>query len=225
MMVGLGLLLLPGHPFSARAVAPGAAGGRAIGGSMERSSTRVSEILAQVSRGEKRAADELLPLVYDELRRLAQYRMSRLGPNQTLQATALVHEAYMRVVGDQDPGWDSRGHFFGAAAQAMRNILVERARRRGRIKHGGGLRRANIDEAALGGDERDDAEILALDEGLTRLEQEDARKGRIVMLRYFGGLSMDEIAELMQVSTRTVEREWRFARAWLRRELSAGEGA
>ena len=181
--------------------------------------SEVTRILETIENGNQQAAEELLPLVYDELRRLAQYRMSRLAPGQTLQATALVHEAYMRVVGGEDPGWDSRAHFFGAAAQAMRNIVVDRARRRGRIKHGGGFKRVDLNEATLGG-EQDAGDVLALDEALKQLEQTDARKGRIVTLRYFGGLAMDEIASLLDVSTRTIEREWRFARAWLRRELS-----
>lgn len=184
-----------------------------------KSSEHVTQLLLRVSEGDKQAASELLPLVYDELRRLAQYRMARLAPGQTLQATALVHEAYMRVVGSEDPGWDSRAHFFGAAAQAMRNIVVDRARRRGRIKHGGGMKRVDLHEATMGG-EQDAGEVLALDEALKQLEQTDERKGRIVTLRYFGGLAMDEIATLLNVSTRTIEREWRFARAWLRRELS-----
>ncbi len=185
----------------------------------EQTPNRLSEIIEAVRAGRKQPGEELLPAVYDELRRLAQHRMSRLPPGQTLQATALVHEAYMRVVGKGDPGWDSRGHFFGAAAQAMRNILVERARRRSRIKHGGDRKRVEFGEQSVGMD-IGDAEILALDEALKKLEANDERKARIVSLRYFAGLNNDEVAEVLQSSTRTVEREWRFAKAWLAKELA-----
>jgi RNA polymerase sigma factor (TIGR02999 family) len=181
----------------------------------------VTRLLDAAQAGAKDAARDLLPLVYDELRKLARFRLGRLPAGQTLQATALVHEAYMRLVGHEDPRWDSRGHFFAAAAQAMRNIMVERARRRGRYKHGAGRRRVELDGAAITLAESN-ADVLAIDEALVKLEQQDERKGRIVMLRFFAGLAMEEIAELLGVSTRTVEREWRFARAWLSREM-AGE--
>ena len=179
---------------------------------------RITQLLEAAKAGNRNAASDLLPLVYEELRKLAAARMARLPAGQTLQATALVHEAYMRVVGGEDPGWDSRAHFFGAAAQAMRNILVDRARRKGRIKHGGELQRVEYDEGALGM-RQTGVDVLALDEALQRLETFDARKARIVSLRCFAGLSVEEISDLFQVSSRTIEREWRFARAWLAREL------
>ena len=165
-------------------------------------------------------ADELLPLVYDELRALAQARMAHEMPGQTIQATALVHEAYLRLVGEQDPGWNGRGHFFGAAALAMRRILVEAARRRGRIKRGGDRRRVSIDDAdAQAAIEPPDDDVLAVDEAVRRLEQEDPRKGRIVNLRYFAGLTAEETARVLGVSVGTVERDWRFIKAWLQEEL------
>lgn len=184
--------------------------------------SRVTLLLRSASRGDRQAAEEVLPLVYDELRKLAQRRLAHIPPGQTLQATALVHEAYLRVVGDTDPGWEGRGHFFGAAAQAMRDILVERARRKGRIKHGGDRRRVELNDEAVTLDDPG-LDILALDEALKKLEALDARKARIVSLRYFTGLSIEEIAEVTELSTRSVERDWRFARAWLSRELGTGE--
>lgn len=184
--------------------------------------SRVTLLLKSASRGDRQAAEEVLPLVYDELRKLAQRRLAHIPPGQTLQATALVHEAYLRVVGDTDPGWEGRGHFFGAAAQAMRDILVERARRKGRIKHGGNRRRVELNDEAVTLDDPG-LDILALDEALKKLEALDARKARIVSLRYFTGLSIEEIAEVTELSTRSVERDWRFARAWLSRELGSGE--
>ncbi len=187
--------------------------------------TRVTMLLNAASQGDRDAAREVLPLVYDELRKLAQRRLAHVPPGQTLQATALVHEAYLRVVGDTDPGWQGRGHFFGAAAQAMRDILVERARRRDRIKHGGGRKRVELSDDAVSIDDPG-LDMIALDEALKSLEATDPRKARIVMLRFFTGLSIEEIAELLEVSSRTVEREWRFTRAWLSKELaSPGSGA
>ncbi|RMF81738.1 MAG: sigma-70 family RNA polymerase sigma factor [Planctomycetota bacterium] len=183
---------------------------------------RITQLLDAAKAGDRSAARDLLPLVYEELRKLAAARMARLPAGQTLQATALVHEAYIRVVGESDPGWDSRAHFFGAAARAMRNILVDRARRKGRVRHGGDLKRVEYDEGALGM-QRTSVDVLALDEALARLEASDARKAQIVSLRCFAGLSVDEIAQLLQVSSRTIERDWRFARAWLARELGEDE--
>ena len=191
------------------------------------SDTEVSRLLEAVTEG-RRSAEALLPSVYEELRALARSRLLRERPGQTLQATALVHEAYLRVVGEADPGWNGRGHFFGAAALAMRRILVEQARRKGRARHGGGQRRTRV-ERTDGADaghlviEPPGADVLAVDEAVRRLEAEDPRKGQIVNLRWFAGLTAPETAEALGVSVGTVEREWRFIRAWLRTEL-AGDG-
>ncbi len=179
----------------------------------------MTQLLSAAGGGDSDAAAELLPLVYAELRRLASAYLGRSPPGQTLQPTALVHEAYLRLVGNIDPGWHGRGHFFGAAAQAMRQILVDRARAKASLKRGGGMRRvapANL-QAPLDAPAED---LLALDEVLTRLEQEDPRKHQIVMLRFFAGLTAEQTAEVTGASLRTVERDWQFARAWLRAELT-----
>ena len=169
-----------------------------------------------------RAAQDLLPLVYDELRVLARARLKRVPPGQTLQPTALVHEAYLRLVGSEDPGWDGRGHFFAAAAQAMRDILVEHARRKMAKKRGGDRRRVAAEEAepTL---EPPSEDVLAIDEAIKRLEQDDPRKGQIVNLRYFARLTTAETAVALGVSVGTIEREWRYIRAWLQRELTKGD--
>jgi RNA polymerase sigma factor (TIGR02999 family) len=167
----------------------------------------------------QRAAAELLPLLYDELKALAKSRMERELPGQTLQATALVHEAYLRLVGERDPGWNGRGHFFGAAAEAMRRILIERARGRGRVKRGGGRERVELTEVATL-DGEPSVDVLALDEALTRLAEHDERKARVVNLRHFAGLSLEDTAFALDVSLATVKSDWSFARAWLHRELS-----
>ena len=161
-------------------------------------------------------AAALLPSMYAELRRLAAAQLSRLRPGQTLQPTALVHEAYMKLVGHADPGWEGRRHFFGAAAQAMRELLVEHVRRRTALKRGGGQAASSLD-AALAVEGRGPAldDVLAIDAALARLEAEHPRKARVAIMRYFGGLSDDEIAEGLGITTRTVERDWRFARAYL----------
>jgi RNA polymerase sigma factor (TIGR02999 family) len=186
-------------------------------------------VLAAVQRGDAKAADELLELVYDQLRALARSRMSREpggGAGMTLDATALVHEAYLRVVGDDKDKprqqWEGRGHFFGAAALAMRRILVERARHRKRLRHGGGRERVDIDAANMLADkpEHDGTDLIALDEALGELEKMDARKAQVVSLRYFAGLSIEETAAAMDLSPATVKNEWAFARAWLHRRLS-----
>ncbi|MBL8860877.1 MAG: sigma-70 family RNA polymerase sigma factor [Planctomycetes bacterium] len=169
----------------------------------------------------RQAAADLLPLVYDELRALARARLAREGAPQTLQATALVHEAWLRLVGPEDPGWKGRGHFFGAAARAMRHVLVDRARARGRDKRGGGAQRVTLDAAAVVSAEPD-GDVLALDEALTRLEAHDPRKAEVVLLRHFAGLELDETAAALGVSASTVKADWAYARAWLLRELERG---
>ena len=170
--------------------------------------------------GEPRPARELLPLVYDELRRLAAQRLAREVPGQTLQATALVHEAYLRLVGsDPDRPWDGRGHFFAAAAEAMRRILVENARRRHRVKRGGNRARVDLDKAQPTAPETDD-DLLALDEALERLAKKDPIKAELVQLRVFAGLTVVQAAEILGLSTTTADRYWAFARAWLRVEIA-----
>ena len=176
--------------------------------------------------GEKRSAEELLPEVYDALRSLARARMAREAPGHTLQPTVLVHEAFLRLVGPdgaEASEWNGRGHFFGAAARAMRRILVEQARRKARLKHGGGRERVEL-EGAEPVFEPPDGDVLQVDEAVKRLEAKDARKGRIVELRYFAGFTVEETADALELSVGTVEREWRFIKAWLQEELSAGDG-
>lgn len=182
----------------------------------------ITQMLTAAARGDREAASNLLPLVYDELRKLARARMKHLRPGQTLEATALVHEAYMRLVGDADPGWDHRGHFFAAAAGAMRDILVEQARRRSSLKRGGDRQRVDAEEAepAI---EPPTEDVLAVHEALERLEAEDPRKRQVINLRYFAGLSHEETAAALGVSIGTVEREWRYIRAWLKRQLGDRE--
>ncbi len=184
----------------------------------------VTQLLEAASRGEAKAAAELLPLVYSELRNLARILMAKVPPGNTLQPTALVHEAYLRLVGDEDPGWKGRGHFFGAAAQAMRQILVEQARRKARRKHGGGQQRVDLDDVHLSV-EPTCPDILALDEALSGLEADDPRAAQVVMLRFFAGLTIEEIAAVTDLSVSTIEREWRFARAFLHSQLVDVDGA
>jgi RNA polymerase sigma factor (TIGR02999 family) len=167
---------------------------------------------------EMQAATELLPVVYAELRRLAASMASRLPPGQTLQPTALVHEAYLRLVGDKDPGWNGRRHFFGAAARAMRDILVDQARRKGARKHGGGARRVELNEG-LAVIEPPADDLLAVDDAIQALQAEKPHLAEIASLRYFAGLSADETAAILGISASTLAREWRFARAWLSRRL------
>jgi RNA polymerase sigma factor (TIGR02999 family) len=182
-------------------------------------------VLAAIGKGDPRASDQLLPLVYGELRKLARSLMAKTPPGNTLQPTALVHEAYLRLVRPAQAEWDGRGHFFSAAAQAMRQILVDQARRKAARKHGGGQRRVDVDAV----DEVDLAiqppgeDILALDDALTRLEREAPRKAEVVKLRYFAGLSAAETASVLGVSLATVERDWTFARALLLAELRDGD--
>jgi RNA polymerase sigma factor (TIGR02999 family) len=175
----------------------------------------ITRILLDVEQGDSQATDQLLPLVYDELRRLAAHRLAQERPGQTLQATALVNEAYLRLVGPEEGRrWDSRGHFFAAASEAMRRILVENARRKGRVKHGGGRRRVQEDLDALdaGGPPQD---ILALNEALEQFALHEPLKAKLVELRFFGGLTLGQAAECLDVSLSTADRAWRYARAWL----------
>jgi RNA polymerase sigma factor (TIGR02999 family) len=182
----------------------------------------VTQLLAAMGEGDQKAAGELLPLVYDELRKLAQARMARESA-QTLQPTALVHEAYLRLVGDADRAkWNGRGHFFGAAARAMRRIMVERARHQGRLKRGGDRKRVALDDNAVAR-VQDGDDLVALNDALDRLEAQDARKAQIVMLRYFAGLTIEETAAALDLSPAMIKKEWTVARAWLYRELARME--
>jgi len=184
----------------------------------------VTRILSAIEQGDPHAAEQLLPLVYEELRKLAALRLAEEKPGQTLQATALVHEAYVRLVDvDGVQPWDSRGHFFAAAAEAMRRILVEKARRKGRERHGGALKRVDLlaDEVAAA---PSDDQILVLDEALSRLAGVRPQAAELVKLRFFSGLTVDEAAPVVGVSPRTARRLWVFARAWLRREMESLDG-
>ena len=187
----------------------------------DRDASNVTQILNAIQRGDLKAADELLPIVYDELRRLAAQKLSHEAPGQTLQATALVHEAYIRLVGSQEPGWENRGHFFAAAAEAMRRILVERARQKKRRRHGGAWQRVALDVAELTVDGPSE-DLLALDEALAKLTDKDSLDGEVVKLRYFAGLTNDQVAQALGISSRTAKRRWQYARAWLLRELEGG---
>ena len=183
--------------------------------------TNVTQILSQIEQGDSCAAEQLLPLLYDELRKLAEQKLAHENPGQTLQATALVHEAYVRLVDVENlPHWNSRGHFFGAAAEAMRRILVENARRRARLKHGGDRDREELQPSQIAGPEASD-ELIALDEALERLAEHDAQSAELVKLRYFAGLTIPQAAEILGVSPRKADFIWSFARAWLRREVEA----
>ena len=183
--------------------------------------TDVTRILSAIEQGDPHAADQLLPLVYHELRQLAAQKLAQEKPGQTLQATALVHEAYLRLVdADQARQWNSRGHFFAAAAEAMRRILVEKARRRKRLRHGGDLQKQPLDENEPAIESPVDAfDLLALNEALDRLEAASRRRARLVKLRYFAGLTLPEVAGLLGVSQSTAEADWTYANAWLKREM------
>lgn len=189
--------------------------------------TEVTQILKQLADGDENAADALLPHVYEQLRSIARRRMNAERPDHTLQATALVHEAYARLVGNEELNWDSRGHFFIAAAEAMRRILIEHARSNMRQKRGGPQRRplslSIADVADLAATEKSD-QIIALDDALRRLQLQRPRVARIVELRFFAGLTVDETAHTLGVSPRTVDLDWAFARAWLYKELTDGAG-
>lgn len=189
-----------------------------IWGAVSADPHKLTQLLDRAAQGESDAAEEILPLVYSQLRDLARARMQALAPGQTLQPTALVHEAWMRISSKQSQGWDGRRHFFFAAARAMRDILVEGARKKGAAKRGGDRLRIDLEDLGLSVQVKGD-ELLALDEALQRLEIEDPDGHRIVTLRYYGGLTVAEVAELLEVTTRTIERRWRFLRAWLAGEV------
>ena len=181
----------------------------------------VTRILNQIEDGDEHASEQLLPLVYEELKKLAAVRMAQEKPGQTLQATALVHEAYIKLVDvDKAQHWDSRGHFFAAAAEAMRRILVENARRKRRLKHGGGHQRVELDQVEITVDGPSD-DILALDEALTKLAATHPEKCELVKLRYFAGMTINEAAEALGISASTADRHWTYARAWLFCEVSS----
>jgi RNA polymerase sigma factor (TIGR02999 family) len=184
--------------------------------------SEVTRILSAIEQGDPRAAAQLLPLVYDELRRQAAQKLAQEKPGQTLEATALVHEAYLRLVGaGGEPHWDNRRHFFAAAAEAMRRILVENARRKQATKHGGGRQRRDLDELAVVAPEPN-LDLLALDAALHRLAECDPLKAKLVELRYFAGLTGDQAAAVLGLSASSADRQWVFTRAWLRRELGFG---
>ena len=185
--------------------------------------SELTRILSAIEQGDPRAAEDLLPLVYDELRRLAARRLAQERPGQTLQATALVHEAYLRLVGGgEHPRWDSRGHFFAAAAEAMRRILINRARDKECLKRGGGWKRVDLDRLTAA-DDASDGDLLALDEALQRLARENPPCAALVQLRFFAGLTLEEAAASLGLARRTADRYWAYARAWLYQALSHGD--
>lgn len=185
---------------------------------MEKASEQVTQILEAVDAGDERAAEKLLPLVYNELRQLAAAKMAREAPGQTLQPTALVHEAWLQLVGSGHEHWNGRGHFFGAAAEAMRRILIDRARKRNRKRHGHGLVRLNLDQLDVAITTNDDV-LLRVNEALEKLEAEAPSRAQLVKLRFFTGLSVHEAAEVLGIAPVTAKRYWAFARAWLLAEL------
>jgi RNA polymerase sigma factor (TIGR02999 family) len=178
----------------------------------------VTRLLNAIDAGDTKAADELLPLVYEELRKLAALKMAREQPGQTLQPTALVHEAWLRLVGKENPSFQGRGHFFAAAAEAMRRIMIDRARQKLALKRGAGGERVNLDEVDVAADADDDT-LLAVDEALAKLAKEDPNSAAFIKLRFFGGMTNAETAQALGIPERTARRHWSFARAWLYREL------
>jgi RNA polymerase sigma factor (TIGR02999 family) len=178
----------------------------------------VTRILNAIGGGDSKAAEELLPLVYEELRKLAASRMANEAPGQTLQPTALVHEAWLRLVGKDNPQFEGRGHFFAAAAEAMRRILIERARQKLSLKRGAGARRVNLEELEVAVMADDDT-LLAVDEAMTKLAKEDPGAAEFIKLRFFGGFTTEEAAQILGIHERTARRHWRFARGWLYQEL------
>jgi RNA polymerase sigma factor (TIGR02999 family) len=186
--------------------------------------SHVTQILDAIQSGEPQASERLLPVVYDELRKLAAARLVKEPAGQTLEATALVHEAFLRLVdGEHQQKWNSRGHFFGAAAEAMRRILVENARRKRRMRHGGGHERRELDEVEIAAPEIKH-DLLALDDALTALEEHDPTKAELVKLRFFAGLTIEQVAQALEISTSTADRHWAYARAWLFRRLGEAPG-
>lgn len=183
--------------------------------------TDVTRILNAIEQGDVRAADELLPLVYEELRLLAAQKLSQERPGQTLQATALVHEAYIRLVAEEAQNWESRRHFFLAASEAMRRILIDNARRKKSLKHGGHQQRIDFEHAGVT-DKSSDCDLLELDEALTKLTDHDSDVGDLVKLRYFGGLTLEQAAKIKGITRRTAGRYWKYARLWLYREMTKG---
>lgn len=184
--------------------------------------TDVTQILQAVGRGDRGSLNELLPLVYDELKKIAAARMAREAPGHTLQPTALVHEAWLRLVKDEDPAWENRVYFFHAAAEAMRRILIENARRKAALKYGGGKQRLNIDDLELGADMPDE-KVLMVNAALEQLEQEQPERAKIVLLKYFGGMTNEEVAKALGIGERTVYRHWLCAKIWLFDKLSGGD--
>lgn len=186
--------------------------------------SEVTRILSRIEQGDPSVADQLLPLVYDELRTLAAQRLRHEKPGQTIQATVLVHEAYLRLVDARvAQSWRSRGHFFAAAAEAMRRILIENARRKARVKHGGKLKRIDVDRVDLA-THAEPAQLLALDDAIERLAREDDIAAKLVQVRYFAGLSIEQAAATLDISTSTAYRHWTYARAWLHARLASAEG-
>jgi RNA polymerase sigma factor (TIGR02999 family) len=183
--------------------------------------TDVTRILNAIEQGDAKAADELLPFVYEELRRLAAHKMSQEPPGQTLQATALVHEAYIRLVGSQAQGWSSRTHFFSAAAEAMRRILIDNARRKQRLKRGGGNKRINLNSDNLIAGESTEDNLILLDEALSKLATIDNVRAELVKLRYFAGLTLKQAADMLNLSERTAKRHWTYTRAWLYKQINS----
>jgi len=185
----------------------------------------VTRILNAIEQGDPKAAEELLPLIYEELRLLAVQKMSHELPGQTLQATALVHEAYIRLVGKNDQNWNSRNHFFMAAAEAMRRILIENARRKQSAQYGGGQKRVDLDETVVAGFEEHTADdLIDLDEALAKLAKHDETKANLVKLRYFAGLTIQQAARALKISHATAERHWDYARSWLHAEIKKKRG-
>ena len=191
---------------------------RAPAGRLHPAVSELTQVLQALGRGERQASGELLPLVYDELRRHAAVRMAQEAAGQTLQPTALVHEAWLRITGPENRLWENRAHFFGAAAEAMRRILIENARRKARLKRGGGQERVDLDQIELAATTPDE-KVLLIDEALQKLQTQDPEKARVVVLKFFGGRTNQEVAETLGVGERTVERIWAYAKAWLFHEI------
>ncbi|HTR41246.1 MAG TPA: sigma-70 family RNA polymerase sigma factor [Pseudomonadales bacterium] len=181
--------------------------------------SEVTHILEAIEHGDPKAAGELLPLIYDELRRLAAANMARENPDHTLQPTALVHEAWLKLIGHENVQWNGRAHFFGAAAEAMRRILVDHARRKSAIRHGGSLQRVNLEDSDIA--EQTDEQLLAVNDALEKLASRDKTKAELVKLRYFAGFTLEETARILGISEPTAKRYWAFAKAWLHREITA----